>query len=334
MTKKTEIDPETAAEVLFQSDHTCCVCKKPGLGVQIHHIDSNHNNSDPKNLAVLCVDCHNNTLLKGGFTRHLIQEEVTKYRDDWLNTVKLKRSSFTGKPIEPEMLLVPVGEFVMGSDDTIDILSKAFDHERPQTKIYLPDFYLSKTPITNAEYAAFIQAVDYRQPNDWQGGHFESGKGNLPVCFVSWIDAVNYCLWLSNTTGKIYSLPSEAEWEKAARGTENRIFPWGNDWLPDHCNSRENWAGILPVESYQIGAGPYGHLQMAGNIFEWTSTIYKSYPYDPNDGREEVLISDNSIRTMRNGGNNEVFAMRCAFRTGGSPETVSYKLGFRVVRRV
>jgi len=190
------------------------------------------------------------------------------------------------QPIEPEMVLIPDGEFLMGSDPSVD--KDARDDEQPQHTLYLPDYYLAKTPVTNAQYAAFVQ-VTYRQPGGWKGGKPPSGKEDHPVVNVSWHDAVAYCNWLAEVTGKPYRLPSEAEWEKGARGTDGRIYPWGNRWDAKRCNTGESGKeGTTPVGAYPEGASPYGLLDMAGNVWEWTRSVYKSYPYDPDDGREDL----------------------------------------------
>ncbi|MBC8263118.1 SUMF1/EgtB/PvdO family nonheme iron enzyme [Acidovorax sp.] len=119
---------------------------------------------------------------------------------------------------EPEMILIPAGEFLMGSDPNVD--KDARDHEQPQHTLYLPDYHLAKTPVTNAQYAAFVQATGHRQPERWKSGTPPGGKGYHPVVNVSWHDAIAYCHWLAGVTGKSYYLPSEAEWEKGARGAQ------------------------------------------------------------------------------------------------------------------
>jgi formylglycine-generating enzyme required for sulfatase activity len=108
--------------------------------------------------------------------------------------------------------------------------------------------------------------------------------------YVTWHDAMAYCRWLARVTGRAYRLPSEAEWEKAARGTDGRIWPWGNKWDSKRCNSREGGPGnTTPVGQYSPqGDSPYGCVDMAGNVWEWTLSLLKDYPYDPKDGREDA----------------------------------------------
>jgi len=132
------------------------------------------------------------------------------------------------QPFEPEMILIPAGEFLMGSDPSVD--KDTIVDEQPQHHLYLPDFYIAKTPTTNAQYAAFVLSADHEALSHWEDRRPLQGQEDHFVVNVSWYDAVAYCNWLSDVTGKAYRLPSEAEWEKAARGTDGRIYPWGNEY--------------------------------------------------------------------------------------------------------
>jgi formylglycine-generating enzyme required for sulfatase activity len=230
-------------------------------------------------------------------------------------------------PFEPEMVLIPAGEFLMGSDPRKD--KDASDDEQPQHTLYLPDYYIARTPVTNAQYAAFLQAAFYRSPRHWKGGPPPAGKEEHPVAYVSWHDVVAYCRWLSETTGKPYRLPSEAEWEKGARGCDGRIYPWGDEWDVERCSSKEGGKGdTTPVGTYPQGASPYGLLDMAGNVWEWTRSLYRDYPYDPADGRENSkagvgrVVRGGSFRFDRRG-------VRCAVRGRFSLYAGQYA-GFRV----
>jgi formylglycine-generating enzyme required for sulfatase activity len=164
----------------------------------------------------------------------------------------------TSRSFEPEMILIPGGEFLMGYE---------------LIKVYLPDYYIAKTPITNAQYLVFMKNASYQPPEHWREGKPPRGKENHPVGTVSWHDTINYCEWLAGVTGKPYRLPTEAEWEKAARGTDGRAYPWGK-WDAERCNTLES--GILdttPVGKYSPeGDSPYGCADMAGNVWEWTAS--------------------------------------------------------------
>jgi formylglycine-generating enzyme required for sulfatase activity len=242
------------------------------------------------------------------------------------------------QPFEPEMILIPAGEFLMGSDPRKD--KDARDNEQPQHTLYLPDYYMARTAVTNAQYAAFVYATGHEQPILWEGGKPPTGKEDHPVVFVSWHDAVAYCDWLAEVTGKPYRLPSEAEWEKGARGTDGYIYPWGNQWDEERCNSGEDdeWH-TTPVGAYPEGASPYGLQDMAGNVWEWTRSLWGEddyrasfkYPYDPEDGREDLEAG--GFHVLRGGSFYfDRTAVRCAFR-GGPDDSFSdgEDFGFRVV---
>jgi formylglycine-generating enzyme required for sulfatase activity len=239
------------------------------------------------------------------------------------------------QPFEPEMILIPAGEFLMGSDPSVD--KDARDDEQPQHTLYLPDYYLARTPVTNAQYVAFVQATGHCQPTYWEGGNPPRGKEDHPVLYVSWYDAVAYCNWLAKVTGKPYSLPSEAEWEKGARGSDGRIYPWGNRWDKKRCNAGKGIKGdITPVGAYPQGASPHGLLDMAGNVWEWTRSLWGvsfKYPYDPADGREDLDAPGVVLRVWRGGAFylNRRY-VRCASRSRSIPPDDSGRLvGFRVV---
>jgi formylglycine-generating enzyme required for sulfatase activity len=237
---------------------------------------------------------------------------------------------------EPEMVLIPAGEFLMGSDPEKD--QDASNDEQPQHTLDLPDYYIAKTPVTNAQYAAFVEVTGPKKPEGWTKGKPAKGKEEHPVVNVSWHDAVAYCNWLTETTGRVYRLPSEAEWEKGARGTEGRIYPWGNRWDAELCNA--GGAGdTTPVGAYPDGASPYGLLDMAGNVWEWTLSLWGEdwrnpafkYPYDAEDGREDPEAGDDIRRVLRGGSWYYVQGTtRCAYRRGGTPNTAGNYGGFRV----
>jgi formylglycine-generating enzyme required for sulfatase activity len=152
------------------------------------------------------------------------------------------------------------------------------------------------------------------------------------VVRVTWHDAMAYCQWLAEAAGKAYRLPSEAEWEKAARGRDGRIWPWGNEWDEKRCNSEQGGVGdTTPVGQYSPGGDcPYSCVDMAGNVWEWTPSLLKGYPYDPEDGREDAEAGDS--RVVRGGAfsNLQGFA-RCASRNWCDPDYRHWLVGFRVV---
>jgi formylglycine-generating enzyme required for sulfatase activity len=244
------------------------------------------------------------------------------------------------RSFEPELVHIPAGEFLMGSDPTQDKL--AHDDEQPQHRLSLPEYDIARTPVTNAQYLAFVQATAHDPPRHWQNGRPPHDRDDHPVVWVSWHDAIVYCRWLFETTGKPYSLPSEAEWEKAARGTDGRLYPWGDEWDAARCNSDEGGRGdTTAVGAYPGGVSPYGLLDMAGNVWEWTRSLWGrgrdleepafGYPYNPRDGREN-LDAGEAGRVVRGGCwfYSRLFA-RCAYRYGNYAFDCYPYGGFRVI---
>jgi formylglycine-generating enzyme required for sulfatase activity len=241
-------------------------------------------------------------------------------------------------PIHLELVRVPAGEFLMGSDPDND--EEAHSAEQPQHTLDLPEFYIGKYPVTNAQYAAFVEATDHRRPEHWNTDGVPSGKEDYPVVSVSWDDAMAFCQWLSRKTGKDFTLPSEAEWEKAARGplpsevegADGRIYPWGNQSpTADLCNFDMNVGGTTPVGTYSPqGDSPYGCADMAGNVWEWTRSLWRDYPYDSGDGREDLEVG--SRRVVRGGAFSHYSGLvRCASRHDYDPYDRYWHHGFRVV---
>lgn len=183
--------------------------------------------------------------------------------------------------------------------------------ERPRHRVVLADFFIDRLKVTNADFARFLNAVGPKGPkgekyfdlddNDarvhWRDGQWraDAGHEDQPVVEASWYGAVAYCRW----SGK--RLPTEAEWEKAARGSDERRYPWGNE-LPDKTRAQYNggWNDFQPVGSLPRGASPYGTLDMAGNGWEWVSSGYLPYPYVATDGRENLSVAQ--VRGTRGGG--------------------------------
>lgn len=163
--------------------------------------------------------------------------------------------------LDGEMSVVPSGWFTMGS-------AAARRNEGPEHQVWLDEFEIDVYEVTVAQYAAFVAETGWRLPGDWRT-ETRHPAGNLPVTHVAWPDAAAYCEW----AGK--RLPTEAEWEKAARGTDERRYPWGNEW--DGARAAVSVSvetGPVPVGSYPEGASPYGALDMAGNVHEWVADFY------------------------------------------------------------
>lgn len=200
----------------------------------------------------------------------------------------------------PPLCEVPGGPFRMGSDRARDVL--AFDNELPQHTLDVETFQIGMYPVTVGEYACAVRAQALPSPHSSQrAGRGVSWKAQLqqpthPVVCVSWVEAVAYTSWLTTVTGQRWRLPTEAEWEKAARGTDGRIYPWGDQWDPTRANTGDGGPGITtPVGAYgHRGASPYGAHDMAGNVAEYCNSLLKPYPYVA-DRRETFTTGDNRV---------------------------------------
>ncbi len=181
------------------------------------------------------------------------------------------------------MVWVPAGEFMIGSDE-VDENEEAmqlgfprpwFEDEHPLRKAFLPGFYIDPYETTQGDYFTFVRATNHPPPENWPDGQFENGMERHPVTHVDWYDANDYCRW----AGK--RLPTEEEWEKAARGTDGRRYPWG-DTFDVHRANISPGSGLnettRPVGSFPSGKSPYNLYDMIGNVWEWTDSWYLPYP--------------------------------------------------------
>jgi len=172
--------------------------------------------------------------------------------------------------LEMEMIPIPEGTFTIGTEG----------------EVYLDTFEIAKYPLTNVQYKAFLDDTRHPEPSDWNKGTFPAGKANHLVVCISWEDAQAYAEWLSQKTGKHYRLPIEAEWEKAARGTDAREYPWGGKFDPAKCNTHEGGpGGTTPVGIYPEGASFYKVMDMAGNVWEWCEDWYDPDYYKKGENR-------------------------------------------------
>src|SRR6478609_5368703 len=211
-------------------------------------------------LIVIAVDAHGNH-----------EESV---RAPWSSQVNAERLALMDAP--EGMVAIPAGWFVMGSDPSVD--RDAGPQEQPQRWIYLDSFMLDRYEVTNVHYLRFILGAGAAVPPYWKDDPFPDKVARHPVIGVSWHDADAYCRW----AGK--RLPTEAEWEKAARGTDDRRFPWGNvEPTHKHLNFNQQWQGektLMPVGSYEAGKSPFGVYDMAGNVWEWVADWYDPLYYE------------------------------------------------------
>ncbi len=244
------------------------------------------------------------------------------------------------------IIKIPSGEFTRGGND-----EDAFEREKPVSKIYLDEFLIGKYPVTNREFKEFVDDGGYEKKDFWSGEgwqwkeketiieprywHDRKWNGpNFPVVGVSWYEAAAYAQWLSRKTGKRYRLPTEAEWEKAARGTDGRVYPWGDDFDKNNCNSYETGlARTSPVGIFPAGKGPYGCFDMAGNVWEWCADWYEEKYYKTSPDTNPRGPDSGSSRVFRGGScSNSARYCRAAFRYYGPPAHRDGCLGFRLAR--
>ena len=204
--------------------------------------------------------------------------------------------TYVTSALKLEWCFVPAGYFWMGSADNDP---DARDDEKPQHRLYLPAYYLGKYPITNQQYQVFVQSTGHRQPEHWENGRIPHGQSAHPVTYVSWSDAVAFCGWAARLSGVPIRLLTEAEWEKGARGEKGYRYPWGNTWRSGYSNSENREEGTTPAGHYPRGISPYGAHDMIGNVWEWTSSLYRPYPYRADDGRENMNVEE--WRVLRGG---------------------------------
>lgn len=237
---------------------------------------------------------------------------------------------------------IPAGSFPMGSNPLIDPL--AFENERwsdsrRQGMVELPLFYILRYEVTLEQYQAFLLATNYRVDSNTLTSPLQH-----PVTFVSWPDALAYARWLERQmreselvplqlrellqNGWQITLPNEAQWEKAAKGGENRIYPWGNQVLPDRANY--SGSGTARVGSYACPECSYGLHDMSGNVWEWTRSPYLPYPFDRPEGR--INLEEDALWVIRGGSfEDEANNVRASVRGAADPGARRPFIGFRLV---
>lgn len=244
----------------------------------------------------------------------------------------------------PELVRIPRGGFLMGtSSEQIQKLlwqeewaeewyqRFMFASEQPQHEVQLETYLIGRFPVTNRQYHQFVWDVGYRTPRYWTGFSYAEDYEDHPVVGVSKVDAQAYCRWLAEQTGQPFRLPTEAEWEKASRGVDGRIYPWGGEFNPWRCNTQESGKrSTTPVDFYSPGGdSPFGVSDMAGNVWEWTASRMLPYPYQLQAGSDEV--DPGQAYVVRGGAWYYSRALaRCTSREGLVASYVSNSLGFRV----
>jgi len=218
------------------------------------------------------------------------------------------------------MVLVPAGEFTMGSDE-------GDDDEQPIHHVVLDSFYLDTFEVTNGRFAKFVAAIQSEPPWGFADQETPVVHADRPVRWVNWMEALGYCLW----AGK--RLPTEAEWEKAARGTDSRTYPWGND-PPSAAHAvfglTEGAETVSPIGNRDKGQSPYGVHDLAGNLYEWVTDWYDEEFYTTNPPRNPRGPDEGTAKVQRGGSYiNNPYRIRAAFRTKGDPTEHDPHVGFR-----
>lgn len=243
-----------------------------------------------------------------GLLKKALSSSNPEVRADAANLLeRMRDKDIQGILFDYFFALVPEGPFNMGEGSD-------------QREVFIHGFYIGKYLVTNCHYKKFIdENPEYKAPENWANRMYPTGRDNYPVVYVSWHDAVAYCEWKRKTTDLFYRLPTEEEWEKAARGTNGRTYPWGNDFDPDRCNTDEKGPlDTTTVGRYPEGVSPYGCYDMSGNVWEWTDSWY-------NKGKNLRVVRGSAW-----GGYDTNADARCAARGYSPPEQVDHTIGFRV----
>ncbi|HCK11138.1 MAG: hypothetical protein CME21_05650 [Gemmatimonadetes bacterium] len=241
-----------------------------------------------------------------------LQEELT--------SLNQQRAALQDQVNRKEMVEIPAGEFLMGDDD-------ASRDEMPQRTVLMNAYMMDKFPVTNQEYKMFVDVVGHRRPPHWTSGTYELGSADHPVTNISWPDAKAYCDWV----GKC--LPTEAQWEKAARGTIGQTYCWGDAFRKDNTNSSNDYGGTTPIDQFPGGVSPYGVNDMCGNVMEWCEDWYydEYYKTAPRDNPEGP--PGGQYRTVRGGfyaGNKA--DVRCSARHWAPEANMQDHIGFRCAK--
>jgi len=236
---------------------------------------------------------------------------------------------------ENRMVLIPAGWFLMGSND-------GEQDERPVHKVWIDSFYIDMFPVTNSEYAEFILATGYRKPRYWNNP--DCSDPAQPVVGVNVADASAYCVWRTQTQGGRFRLPTEAEWEKAARGEDGRIYPWGNN-RPTEKHANTKLRKEMPkIGICDLGASPYGVKDMVGNVWNWCLDWYdkdfyskspENNPTGPNQrGRRGNVVRGGNWVFLGCCSGTPEYSLRVSRRNAFHEDLQKKSIGFRCVREV
>jgi len=279
----------------------------------------------------------------GGFVGTSFALDVADVTREWTEEGRKIAAERIKLPAHDEMIRIPAGPFLMGSDKKTD--KNSYGAEYPQRKVHVDAYEIDKYEVTTVQFLKFVLANNLPPLIDWQydGGNFQETMANHPVMHVSWFEADAYCKW----AGK--RLPTSAEWEKAARGEDGRIYPWGNQpaGLSRANFGRTGLSGpvrdrperlllyppIVSVDKYENAISPYGVFQMSGNVAEWTADWYDATYYKKAPDRNPKGPEQGTQKAFRGGGwIDSTPSVRPAQRNGAEPATKMNWLGFRCAR--
>ena len=265
------------------------------------------------------------------FSTAVHADHLTPKHDPWAQPWELERLALLDVP--EDMVLVPEGLFLMGSDPKVD--RAAGPQELPQQPVSLDAFEIDRYEVTNVHYLRFVLATGKAWPPFWMQDPFLEKMASHPVIGVSWEEANAYCRWVGKR------LPTEAEWEKAARGADGRVFPWGNEpagWIKSniaHPGSKRGfkYPPLANVNRYDKGVSPYGVYQMAGNVSEWVADWFDPEYYQHGLPDNPMGPAAGELKVFRGGSwNEDPEVARSAGRNAGAPDRKSYLTGLRCAR--
>jgi formylglycine-generating enzyme required for sulfatase activity len=260
----------------------------------------------------------------------------SRLRDNRLMQPPVLARPMERQPYEPETIYIPSGAFLMGRDGVAA-------WEKPCHTVTLPGYRIGKYPVTNRQFLEYVRQTGalVNPESGWDGQTPPPDRLDYPVIGVTWYQATAYCEWLSKTSGRRYTLPTEAQWEKAARGVDGRLYPWGNEWQPGHCG--QDPMQITAVDQFPAQSD-YGVFDLVGNVREWTLSLWGEsssaprflYPWaedERNDPKANPLVR----RVYRGGVMDNPAEMTCTLRGGFDPSKSGpprKRHGFRVVLTV
>lgn len=224
-------------------------------------------------------------------------------------------------PIE-NVVDVAGGEIAIGGGET----------KKPLERVIVKDFSIAETEVTNSQYAEFIKETKHAPPPGWKESEFPKGTENFPVTNVTWQDAAAFCKWMEKKLGLPVRLPTEAEWELAARGSSSYKYPWGNEWKKEAVSSKENGGKILAVKSFPLNRSPFGAFDMAGNVWEWTQDKVSKKEEVTDEAVKEALEKGQVLRIVKGGSAQTPAAQISAQARYEIPENTKVpSVGFRYI---